>query len=357
MVTVVFVDIVDYSRTMLAQQMELKQRLNAIVARALEATAASERITLDTGDGAGICFLGDPEDALITATHLRAAAAGATLPLRLGINLGPVSIVNDVNGQPNVVGDGINDAQRVMGFANPNQTLVSRSFYEVLSRLSLEYSGLFSYVGVQHDKHAREHEMYELASEQSAAETGAAARTPGTAVVGTESAPPPLPPASATPAPSAAAPTARFELAVLARLETALALCIGPLARLVVRKASGTAVDLPQLVRTVSASVPDPQLPEFMKRIGDLAQIAPMPEQPSSSEAPALRRELLAPELLIEATEQLAAHLGPLARVMVKRAAEQATGVQDLYEKLAQFIDDPERREQFIVASTKRSSG
>ena len=114
--------------------------LGGLVAGVLEHVPVSDRMMLDTGDGAALCFLGDPEDALFAASNLRAGsvAAGPELALRIGINLGPLRIVKDVNGQPNMLGDGINVAQRVMSFAEPNQILVSRSYYEIVSRLSHE---------------------------------------------------------------------------------------------------------------------------------------------------------------------------------------------------------------------------
>jgi hypothetical protein len=82
--------------------------------------------------------------------------------VRIGVNLGPVRLVKDINGQPNIVGDGINVAQRVMGFADPGQILVSRSYYDAVSRLSQEYAGMFHYQGSRTDKHVREHEVYAI---------------------------------------------------------------------------------------------------------------------------------------------------------------------------------------------------
>jgi len=49
-----------------------------------------------------------------------------------------------------------------MSFAQSGQLLVSRSFYEVVSCLSLDYASLFSYVGARTDKHVREHEVYSV---------------------------------------------------------------------------------------------------------------------------------------------------------------------------------------------------
>ena len=87
---------------------------------------------------------------------------GGAIPVRLGVNLGPVRLVKDLNGQMNIIGDGINVAQRVMSFARPGQLLVSRSFYEVVSCLSRDYMNLFRHEGSRTDKHVREHEVYSV---------------------------------------------------------------------------------------------------------------------------------------------------------------------------------------------------
>src|SRR3982074_1877672 len=155
-----FLDIVEYSRKPVAEQLQLKQLFNAVLAKALDQVAAADRIILDTGDGAAVTFMGDPEDALFAAMTVR-DGAGA-VPVRLGVNLGPVRLVKDLNGQMNIIGDGINVAQRVMSFSRPGQLLVSRSFYEVVSCLSRDYLDLFQHEGSRTDKHVREHEVYSV---------------------------------------------------------------------------------------------------------------------------------------------------------------------------------------------------
>src|SRR4029077_4554927 len=127
----------------------------------------SDRVILDTGDGAAICFLGDPETAMFCALRLVSAIAGDSHPanplrVRVGINLGSVKLVKDINGNLNALGDGINVAQRIMSFSEPNQVLVSHSYYEVVSRLSDDYARLFSFAGTRQDKHVREHLVYRL---------------------------------------------------------------------------------------------------------------------------------------------------------------------------------------------------
>ncbi len=158
--SVLFLDIVEYSKQSVAEQLQLKQAFNRLLTGVLESVAAPERVLLDTGDGAAIAFLGDPEDALFVALAIQNEAVH--LPLRMGINLGPVRLLKDLNGLVNIIGDGINVAQRVMSFSEPGQLLVSRSFFEVASRLSKDNAGLFTHEGSRTDKHVREHEVYSV---------------------------------------------------------------------------------------------------------------------------------------------------------------------------------------------------
>ena len=169
--SVVFIDLVGYSKKPVTEQIRLKTSLTNNLSEAIKDIPVSDRIILDTGDGAAISFLGDPEDALFVTLSLRekmvAENATATMveasgedAVRMGINLGPVKLVKDINGHPNIIGDGINVAQRIMSFARPGQIVVSRSYYDVVSNLASEYAKLFHYEGSRTDKHVREHEIY-----------------------------------------------------------------------------------------------------------------------------------------------------------------------------------------------------
>ncbi len=168
MCSVLFLDIVEYSKKSVSGQISLKDRFNSYLSAAIRDVPITDRIILDTGDGAAINFLGDVEDALKAALSLRESLLNEDInvdpPLlvRMGVNIGPVRLVRDINGQPNIVGDGINVAQRVMGFADAAQILVSRSYYDAVSRLSPQYAGMFHYQGSRTDKHVREHEVYAI---------------------------------------------------------------------------------------------------------------------------------------------------------------------------------------------------
>jgi class 3 adenylate cyclase len=156
--SVLFIDVVGYSKKGVGEQVRLKRLFNAVLAGALEQVPPRERVVVDTGDGAAVTFLGDPEGALFVG--LAVLDRVGELPVRVGINLGPVSLMKDINGLDNVVGDGINVAERIMSFADEGQVLVSRSFFEVVSRLSTDYGALFRQEAARSDKHGRSHEVY-----------------------------------------------------------------------------------------------------------------------------------------------------------------------------------------------------
>ena len=164
--SIVFLDIIDYSKKSVSEQIDIKNQFNQLINHSLKDLDENERIILDTGDGAAIAHMGSPEDALFVSLSIRDEVlksnilSAMPLYVRFGINLGPVRLVSDINGQPNIIGDGINVAQRIMSFAKPNQVVVSRSYYDVTSRLTQEISQMFDYSGVKSDKHMREHEIY-----------------------------------------------------------------------------------------------------------------------------------------------------------------------------------------------------
>lgn len=167
--SVFFTDIAGYSSQSVEQQMKWKARFNGYLTTAIHEVPEDERVILDTGDGAAICFLGAPEAAMFAALELWHSLLldereqQPPLRVRIGINLGPVRLVKDINGALNAIGDGINAGQRIMSFAAENQILVSQSFYDVVSRLSDDYKALFSLKGIETDKHVREHTVYHLA--------------------------------------------------------------------------------------------------------------------------------------------------------------------------------------------------
>jgi class 3 adenylate cyclase len=164
-----FVDIVGFSKVPAAQQHAFKAGLIAVLHRHLVVLHRSDYRLRDTGDGALISFLTNPEHALYVALaiaqDLGTAAQGAGLSLkdlRTGMNLGAVKESIDVEQRPNYVGDGINAAQRIMDFAQPGQITASRSFMEAVAHLDASYAALFQHLGSRADKHGRQHEFFSI---------------------------------------------------------------------------------------------------------------------------------------------------------------------------------------------------
>ncbi|MGB7815601.1 MAG: adenylate/guanylate cyclase domain-containing protein [Methylotenera sp.] len=166
--SIVFLDIIDFFKKTDSEQIEIKGQLNDLINRAVIDIAQDERTILDVSDGAVIAFTGPLEDSLEDALFISLtirdeilknnSQSSAPLYVRFGINLGPVRVPKGDNNQPNIVGEGLDEAQRIMSFAKPNQILVSRSYYEVASKLSQEISQMFEY----NDMHAHEHEVYSV---------------------------------------------------------------------------------------------------------------------------------------------------------------------------------------------------
>jgi class 3 adenylate cyclase len=336
--SVVFIDIVQYSRQSVELQLAWKGRLNRYIAEAIQDVPEVDRVMLDTGDGAALCFLGDPEPAMLCGLRLlgslrHAERREAGMRARIGIHLGPVRLVRDFNGNLNAVGDGINAGQRVMSFAEENQILVSRSFFEVASCLSERYEHLFTFAGVRRDKHERQHTLYELRPPPGTTEAEAAAAIP-----------PQTPPEG-------------IEAGVLGRIEGCLTQFVGPIAHHLVRDACGTAFTAEEVCQAVLVHIPSANdQRRFLEMCGAQAAAAEAPPEPEPAAAPedAASGPAWDPGFLDRARKVLAQHMGPVARLLVDRAAGQAVSETELVELLAAEIGPASDRAAFRAALVVR---
>jgi hypothetical protein len=246
--TVLFMDIVGYTKHSVDQQMMLKQSFSTLVTDALRGLPKEDCINLDTGDGLAMCYLGAPEDVLYIAVGLRdafvdiSAVCETCYSVRMGINLGPVKILEDINGQRNAIGDGINSAQRIMSFARPNQLLVSRAYYEVISCLSDDNPKMFAYFGVHSDKHVRKYDVYEVLAKQNGEPVAVAGDNDESAV------------ACAGPG-----QTDNLDERILRIVQEQLALIIGPMAGILVKRAMRKSSSLDELYQLLAEEIPTPQ--------------------------------------------------------------------------------------------------
>lgn len=326
---VTFLDVVGFSKRTIAEQLEIKQNLDATIRVQLAGTNHDEYILLDRGDGVAVCYLGEPETAFFFAIDLRNALAAQSgvrpaYDIRIGINLGPIKIIQDVNGDRAPVGDGINCAARVMDFAGANEILVSRSFYDVIGCQSQDYADLFSYLGMRADKHVRKFELFAVVQPGCARPAGAAAGADaGQAVY------PPIDPE------------------FLERLKPAFARAIGPMADILLARAARKARDQDELLTLLGRALQDDtQRTAFLAEVGVRKPATDSAEEPAPPDTPA---SALDGALLSLAQSLLASHLGPIAALLVKQAAAGAADHDDFVQRVAERITDSGERERFLT--------
>ena len=325
--SVVFLDITGYTGRPVEQQIEIKQHFQDITADAMRHIPETDRILIDTGDGAALCFFGDPEEALFAALGIRAAVVSGSetlsnpYQLRTGINLGPVKVVQSISGQRNPLGDGINNAQRVMDFAQPNQILVGRSFYDVVACLSREHAQIFQYLGERRDKHVKVHEVYEV-------------RLQGD-----------------VPAGASQPVVSGWSAAQLEGLNTQLAAHIGPMARVLVQRAAPTATSMDDLYQSLAANIQsDTDRKTFLgQRTAPSSTTEPGPDKPAQPACPSCRD----PERLAQLASCLAEYLGPLARILVNKAAQSVDSETALIARLTDELENEPDRQHFQMAARR----
>jgi class 3 adenylate cyclase len=165
MASVLFMDIVSYSLGSIDEQTELLTMLQEIVRETGEyknAFAKGELLSLPTGDGMALVFLRDPVSPAKCALEIAAALKDhAQIKLRMGLHIGPVRRHADIRENMNVVGGGINMAQRVMDCGDTGHILVSQQVAEVLQQLR-GWSDSLQDLGVQEVKHGVKIHLYNL---------------------------------------------------------------------------------------------------------------------------------------------------------------------------------------------------
>src|SRR5438128_9281233 len=126
---VLLIDVVDYSKLLVDDEIELLQDLNQIV-RTTEccrtAEANGKLIRVQTGDGMALLFFRSPEEPVRCALEIsKALQAHPHIQVRMGVHSGPVNRVKDVNDETNFAGSGINVAQRVLDCGDAGHILLS----------------------------------------------------------------------------------------------------------------------------------------------------------------------------------------------------------------------------------------
>ena len=142
---------------------------------------------------------------------------------------------------------------------------------------------------------------------------------------------------------------AGWDASALAPIERALATLLGPMAKLMVRQAARSCADIESLTARVAQDIPDAS-----DRAAFIARMAATRRtQPPATAAPAVSTSPpmtdpggpLPSGVISHALRVLTAHMGPIARIVIKRAALQAQTTEAFYALVAeQAADSVDRR-------------
>ena len=140
---------------------------------------------------------------------------------------------------------------------------------------------------------------------------------------------------------------------LLKTVEEKLRSYVGPVARVLVQTVAARGRSAADLVAEVALSVPDEADRErFLRETASLARIrppAPPTGGPPLSDSSGRRGVVSLPEQELErAQAALTQFVGPIARVLVRRAAANASSVEVLWQALSTHIESPAERAAFL---------
>lgn len=168
-----FTDIEEYSCLPPLLQLAAAERLKHETEHALAATATTDvlLLVLPTGDGLILVFPAECAGQIIeVAVELHRSLAcrpvdvQPVLKLRTGLHVGEVFGYTDMNGQQNIAGTGVNEAQRIMSFGDGDHILCSGVFRQVCIHRRPETETLFARVGERFDKHGYSYDVWNIVS-------------------------------------------------------------------------------------------------------------------------------------------------------------------------------------------------
>jgi hypothetical protein len=159
--SIVALEIIDCSKKTKAEQAEIKNLFDGFISHAVIDIPQEDRVIVDTASGATIACSGPLEDALEDALFISITIRDEILKsnahnsmhlyVQFGINLGAASVVKNA-----LAGEGVDEAQHIMSFANANQILVSNVYFEMASKLTQEMAQMFE----KYELHAHEYDVY-----------------------------------------------------------------------------------------------------------------------------------------------------------------------------------------------------
>ncbi len=173
---------------------------------------------------------------------------------------------------------------------------------------------------------------------------------------GSNSVPPSSPKSTSAPSPSAPPPTG-WSVVVLAGVELEIARFVGPVGKVLVRRAAKEHKDLESLVAALAPSIDDAadraafaravlgrDLFTSSRAFGSSQFRASQTPTP----VPATGSPVLTPQDLERATKLLIHYIGPIGKVVAKRAAVEGVTRHDFFATVLNSIDGEDTRERFM---------
>ena len=153
--SVAYLRIPDFAQHGVAEEAQLKEKLEKVVAAALPALRAHEWIVLDASEGLAVVILANPRGALRFAWR---ASADSELGPAIGLAHGPIRVAQ---GQPPVLyGDALLAAEGTARTTSRGEVMATRDFRDALTRARPEMRRLLARSGTAIDDQGRAFEIF-----------------------------------------------------------------------------------------------------------------------------------------------------------------------------------------------------
>ena len=153
--SVAYLRIPEFAQRGVAEEADLKERLEKVVAGALPLLGADEYIVLEAPEGLAVVVLANPRGALRFAWR---AGEDRDIDAAIGLAHGPVRVAH---GQPPVLyGDALLAAEGAAKATNPGRISATRDFRDALTRSHPGLRRLLARSGSAVDEQGRAHEIF-----------------------------------------------------------------------------------------------------------------------------------------------------------------------------------------------------
>jgi serine/threonine-protein kinase len=150
-------------------------------------------------------------------------------------------------------------------------------------------------------------------------------------------------------------PPPGWDAAVLKQIEQQLMRIVGPVAKVMIRRGATRTTDIDILYRLLAENLTNPaERSAFLagrQRLQGVPRSEPGATTMLASKAQPQATGLtvqLTPDAIEDATRRLSAYLGPIAKVVAKRAATQATSRRHFHQLLGEQLTDSKERARFL---------